>query len=62
MQEMRSIPSPEDPTRPDQLSLCATTTEPVLWSPGAATAEPTCRKYESPCALKAHAPQEKPQQ
>ena len=31
----------EDPQAAEQLSLC-TSTEPVLWSPGAATAEPEC--------------------
>ena len=35
----------------EQLSPCATTVEPVLWSPGAATAESMCCKYGSLPAL-----------
>ena len=31
----------------EQLSPCATTTEPVLWSQRAATTEPTCCNYGS---------------
>ena len=34
----------------EQQSLCATTIEPVLWSPGAATIEPTCYNHWSPQA------------
>ena len=34
-----------------QLSLYTTTTEPVLWSPGAATTEPACCNYRSPHAV-----------
>ena len=34
----------------EQLSLCATTTEPVLWSPRATTTEPARHNYYSPCA------------
>ena len=33
------------PCVPEKLSLCATTIEPVLWSPGATTPEPTCCNY-----------------
>ena len=35
----------------EQPSLCATTTEPGLGSPGAATIEPTCHSYWSPHTL-----------
>ena len=46
----------------EQLKLCATTTEPVLWSPGAATTEacvPRARgpQQEKPLEGGAHAPQ-----
>ena len=34
-----------------QLGLFATTIEPALWSPGAATVEPKCCSYGSPHAL-----------
>ena len=33
----------------EQLSLCTTTTEPVLQSPRAKTTKPTCHNYWSPC-------------
>ena len=39
---------PEDPTHAEQLNPCTTTTEPELWSPGAATTEPT---HPRACAL-----------
>ena len=39
------------PHATEQLSPCTTTTEPVLWSSGTATTEPTCHKYWSPCTL-----------
>ena len=32
----------------EQLSPCTTTTEPVLWNPGAASTEPTCPKVHAP--------------
>ena len=52
--------SGEIPHAAQQPSLCATVTEPVLWSPGATTTEPTRCKYRSPGAC---APQrEKPLQ
>ena len=35
----------------EHLSLCTATTEPVLWSPGVTTSEPTHRSYWSPHAL-----------
>ena len=34
----------------EQLSPCATTTEPALWSPRATTTEPACHNYWRPCA------------
>ena len=39
------------PHAAEQLSLCTTTIEPVLWSLGAATTEPMCHNYWSPCSL-----------
>jgi len=42
----------EDSISVEQPSLYITTTEPVLWSPGAATTEPMCHSYRSPFALK----------
>ena len=39
---------PEDPTHAEQLNPCTTTTELELWSPGAATTEPT---HPRACAL-----------
>ena len=46
-----------------QLSLCTTTTEPVLQSLGSATTEPSCCNYWSPHALEPRASQqEKPLQ
>ena len=35
----------------EQLSLCTTTTEPVLLSPGTTTTEPMCHNYWSLCTL-----------
>ena len=35
----------------EQQSLCSTTTEPVLWSPGTTTTEPAGHNYLSPCTL-----------
>ena len=37
------------PHATEQLSPCATTTEPVLWSPQATTTEPACHNCWSPC-------------
>ena len=39
--DMGIIPDLEDPTCLEQLSPCATNTEPVLWSPRAASTELT---------------------
>ena len=50
---MGSIPAPggfHNATR--QLSLSTTTTETVVYSPWAATMEPMCHNYWSPCTLK----------
>ena len=41
------------PQTTEQLRLCATTPEPVLWSPGATAAEPVCHNYWRPCTLEA---------
>ena len=38
------------PRAAEQLSPCATTAEPVLWSPRATTTEPACSNYWGPCA------------
>ena len=47
----------------EQLSLYTTTTEPVLWSPGATTAEPCTLQVLRPECPRAYAPhQEKPTQ
>ena len=51
----------EDPHASEQLSPCATTIEPVLWSPGASPTEPACCNNQS--SHRVHAPQqEKPLQ
>ena len=49
MRDTSSIPGPGRSHRDamEQLSPCATTTEPVLWSLEATTTEPMCRKYWS---------------
>ena len=53
----------KDPTCHGELSQWATTTEPVLRSPGSATTEPVCHNYWSPCALEPElCQQEKPLQ
>ena len=39
------------PHAAEQLSLCFTTIEPVLWSPGATATELVCGNYGNPCAL-----------
>ena len=43
--------SGKNPQAVEQLRSCATTTEPLLQSLGAATAEPTCHSYGGPCTL-----------
>ena len=40
------------PHAAEQLSLCTTSTEAVLWSLGTTITEPACCSYWSPCALK----------
>ena len=38
----------------NKLSLCTTTVEPVLWSPGAATSEPMCSVGPVLCSKRSH--------
>jgi len=54
--DMGLIPDPEIPHAPEQLSLRSTTTEPVFYSLGPTTTEPTSCNYRSLCALKTMLP------
>ena len=54
--------SREIPHAEEQLSLCTTTTEPVLWSLEAIITEPMRPNYWSPSAPEPVLPQEKPLQ
>ena len=42
--------SRKTPHAAEQLNPCSTTTEPVPWSSGTTTTEPTCHQHRSPCA------------
>ena len=54
---LSSSNSQQDPTCAKHLSLCATTTDPILWGPRAATDDPVCCSYwglwvPSPCSTR----------